>query len=247
MVEILLLKNGDLLRRGYSMESIRPYYLDVSEKAVDYLFEDVGLAPDLTLEDVFKLLKRNPILFQVFARYSAEALTADAFREVSERERKSAEDVLYLFISRHPYRIGKGKSRYESSFDFQAFGYYEDSGGCESSSDDEDDQESERVLMDMGMAGTSPAPYMKHSLRYRNGDDTVWSGYVEECRGAPPVHHTLEFHGPILGELIRTILFEFTWFGVGAAREENINAFAGHIENAEVVPIDLESPDGIVI
>lgn len=51
---------------------------DVVERAAEYLFETVSLAPQLTVGDVLMLLDRCPVLRQVFRREFGEDLWAEA-------------------------------------------------------------------------------------------------------------------------------------------------------------------------
>jgi hypothetical protein len=52
---------------------------DISEKAIEYLFEGVELDQEVTLKDILLILKRNPILCQVFGRRRAVEILEDAF------------------------------------------------------------------------------------------------------------------------------------------------------------------------
>ncbi len=52
---------------------------EISEKAIEYLFDGVELDPDVTLKDILFIIKRNPVLLHIFARLRAVEILEDAF------------------------------------------------------------------------------------------------------------------------------------------------------------------------
>ena len=47
---------------------------DVSMRLVEYLFEEVELAPEVVLQDIFQLVRDNPEIFSIFSRFRARAI-----------------------------------------------------------------------------------------------------------------------------------------------------------------------------
>ena len=70
----LVLRPGGILELHYCDERY-----DVSESAVEYLFELTHLNKKVHVRDIYLLLKRNPGLFPVLRRFHAQELVADAF------------------------------------------------------------------------------------------------------------------------------------------------------------------------
>lgn len=63
-----------------SSDSKESLLVDVSQLAHQYLFEELELASDLTLADVFGLLEKDPVLVSVYRRDFAEELLAHALK-----------------------------------------------------------------------------------------------------------------------------------------------------------------------
>jgi hypothetical protein len=80
VTELRLLPGPVLLYRPLHgpSDDARPRETDVAERAVEFLFEPVELAQDVTLSDIFKLLDRCPELRGVFRRDFAEELCVEA-------------------------------------------------------------------------------------------------------------------------------------------------------------------------
>lgn len=80
MTELLLRSGPVLLHRPHDgrSDAERSVVTDVTERAVEFIFEPVELAQHLTVSDVFKLLDRCPELRRLFRRDFAEELCAEA-------------------------------------------------------------------------------------------------------------------------------------------------------------------------
>lgn len=70
----LVLRPGGTLVLHYCDEQY-----DVSESAVEYLFDLTNLDEEIRVRDIYLLLRRNPGLFPVLRRFHAQELVADAF------------------------------------------------------------------------------------------------------------------------------------------------------------------------
>ncbi|MBP8275874.1 MAG: hypothetical protein KAX55_03155 [Propionivibrio sp.] len=75
----LVLKPGGTLVLHYCDEQY-----DVSESAVEYLFDLTILDEELLVRDIYLLLRRNPVLFPVLRRFHAQELVADAFSAAAD-------------------------------------------------------------------------------------------------------------------------------------------------------------------
>ncbi len=70
---------------------------DVSSQAIEYLFEGVELDRDVLLRDLLLILKKNPILIDVFARLRAEEILEDALEvQTNESHEYGIENIEYL-------------------------------------------------------------------------------------------------------------------------------------------------------
>lgn len=79
MLKSLFLHSGPkLIRQSSHPGEDGPEQVDVTDFAVEYLFEPVELDPDLTLGDIFRLLHRCEILQRVFCRDFAIELCTEA-------------------------------------------------------------------------------------------------------------------------------------------------------------------------
>ena len=93
--------------------------MDVVDRAVEFLFEPVELAPDVTLSDIFKLLDRCPELRSVLRRDFAEDLCAEARKgplpqsQGDDPEEVGGIEFLELYRS---WAFDSSKKAYSSTF-----------------------------------------------------------------------------------------------------------------------------------
>lgn len=196
----------------------------ISGHAVEYLFELVEMEEGVTLQDVFQVLLNNPRLLDIYRKVSARELLEEAFAGVA---------VLY-----------------SGEYDPDGVEYLELSGDCRFDPETRT-FEPMHVLSLVGvgfslreslirdpfdlaagqrqrwiLAGTSPGQWINCPLRFESSTE-VWERYSQRERDK------LDFGLPVLGQMIYSILHEFSFFGVGQRRMDVLNEIAAQSSGEE--------------
>ena len=90
----LTLHPGPRLFRAVNPDGASPQDEDVTDRAVEFLFDRLELGPDVRLRDLFGLFERCPVLLQVYRRFYAQELCAEAALGPATDDEKT--NLLYL-------------------------------------------------------------------------------------------------------------------------------------------------------
>lgn len=255
MAELILGPEGSLLRRRHGFDEINPSYDDVSRRAVAFLFDTVELDPALTLRDVFELARHNPALYPVFARFGLETLTREALKDsLSDAEHRDGEGIVYLKLSR-AFSSWRGGTRHEAwpLLSFHGMGVAEKIARTQAEGGSPNAPAGAEALIPYSLCGCSPVSFRACVLRYDEAEST-WTPPFEDDertgkgprkgkarRKSAQRRVSLEMPPPLLGEVIQSVVFEFSWFGVGEQREQGVAALVERINQAELEPFDLNA------
>ena len=138
--------------------------LDVTHSAVDYLYENVAFADDLLLSDAFEVLRKNPLLLQLFRSVHAQNFVERACATPAEPYNTYAQLAIeYLELGRC-FELDTDKGVFEiwpaldlAGVTFALREPYKDDGGMSYPVGHRDRY---------SIAGTSPHIYMNYPLRF---------------------------------------------------------------------------------
>ena len=220
---VTLRKNGILVSHK---EGKKP--VDVSDCAIEFLFEPCKLGRDIVLKDLFLLMQKSPALIDVFSCYGARAQVDDALsihEELMTIDR-SPESVEYLEL--YKYVDGPWDDKYElwSRMGMQGVGY---AFSEDTKIDGHTHLKGSRISYTM--VGSSPKLSVTLPLRL---DSSSLKWLPTELNGkpkSPPSNFKhLNLGLPYLGEVIIGVLYEFSYFGPSQAHEEFIKKLANQID-----------------
>jgi hypothetical protein len=252
--DLMLGPKGSLLRPRFSFDEVNASYEDVSKRAVEFLFETVNLDPKLTLGDVFELIRMNPALYPVYARYGLETLTREALKEtLTESEMDDGKGIICLNLARSFSSISSEKNhQFWPLLSFRGIGVGEGSSHDAEVGRADLKQENPKALTRYSLCGCSPASFRNQVLRYNEAEST-WIPPLEKnmhkkhgkrkgtaCQRRAMQIPSLEMPYLLLGELIQVLVFEFSWFGVGELREQGMATFSSMINAEELEPFNLD-------
>jgi len=221
---VTLRKNGILVR--HTGKGKKP--VDVSNCAIEFLFEPCKLGRGVVLKDVFLLIQNNLGLLQVFNRFSAQDLVKEALDQSAETQESndSPENVEYLELFKIVDDSSDGCYEVWPRVFVHGVGYpfKEDT-----MIDGYKNLKGSRI--NYGMLGSSPAESINLPLRLES-KKFRWHGTNKFGKRsvADDNFKFLDLGPPSLGELILGLLYDFSFFGVGDAREEFANMLADQTE-----------------
>lgn len=228
--EIILTKNGNLFRIRNGVKK----RINVTERAIEFLFDPVAFGEGVTLKSIFVLLKKNPMLFSVFSRYSAMELVEEAF---SASKKKNDLAIDYIELANNFDMPGAdGKLELWPRLSITAMGVPLSEptvvDGCEYPAG---------YVEHYCVSDSTPSEFMSIPIRYC-GLTGYWGDKLC-CHLDKPVPRSdcyLDFGEPILGQVINSILYEFSYFGVGAAREDFIESIIKSSDQAKWVTMSAD-------
>lgn len=218
----LTLHPGPRLLRMIHPDGAPPQDEDVTDRAVEFLFDRLELGPDVRLRDLFGLFERCPVLLQVYRRFYAQEICADAALGPVPDDEKSNWRFLEL---RHSWDFNSHTREYSEVRRLHLTGVGELPEHSPYRSDRQDG------LMQYGMTGAYVRPMLDLPLRMET--ELVISEADE---------YSTRFFEPLtkvacrdlaLGELLQAVLWEMTWFGPPAAAEEVIAEMVEHDSDPE--------------
>ncbi len=200
-----------MLKAGGNLEFIRCTgdRASVSSDAVGYLFEMLEMEEGIRLGDVFQVLRNNPGLLNIYKNVSGRELLEDAFsgEAMPHSSEYDPDGVEYLELRRN-CRFDRDARTFQPMhlLDLTAVGF----------------SLKEPLIRDpyafatghrqrWSMANAAPSEWMNCPLRFECGTK-VWEDYSQRARDK------LDFGLPVLGQVIYSILHEFSFFGVGQRR-----------------------------
>ena len=228
--EIILTKNGNLFRIRNGVKK----RINVTKRAIEFLFDPVDFGEGVTLKSIFVLLKKNPMLFSVFSRYSAMELVEEAF---AASKKKNDLAIEYIELANNfdmPEADGKLELWPRLSITAMGVPLSEPTvvDGCEYPAG---------YVEHYCVSDSTPSAFMSIPVRYC-GLSGYWGGKLG-CHLDKPVPRSdcyLDFGEPILGQIINSILYEFSFFGVGTARDEFIKSIVEQGDQGDWVTLDLD-------
>ncbi len=217
MTQITLHPGPRLLRLIHPGDGAPPHDEDVTDRAVEFLFDQLELGPDVRLRDLFGLFERCPALLQVYRRFYAQELCADAALGPVPDSEKS--DLLFLELS-HSWDFNSHTREYSEVRRLHLTGIGALPEHSEFRSDRKDG------LMKYGLTGSYVRPMLDLPVRLET--ELVISEADEySTRFFKPLTMARS-RDLILGELLQAVLWEMTWFGPPAAAEEVISEMVEH-------------------
>lgn len=208
MFDLKLMPGPTLTLRAYPL----PEPMDVTARAVEYLFDTVEVDPAVTLGDIFRLLEANPALKHVFKRDYAEQLAAEALKGPLPDDDDIQDRLEYLELDEQ-WRLNTAENAYDPTHRLNVSGigfklledapdYGVKAGGrvrfsltCTSI----------RKLLDLPVRINQSVPVIEA--------DVYANAYCKELSRA---NHT----GVSLGQVLHGLLFELSFHGGPEEQEE---------------------------
>lgn len=201
---------------------------DVTCRAIEYLFEPCKLDSDIVLKDLFLLMQKNPLFFEVFSRYGSREQVDNALSVIEESIAvdKSPSSVEYLEL----YKIvdGPWDDMYElwSWMGLKGIGYA-------FSEDTEIDGHTHLKGSRIAYTMVGSPPKLSANLPLRL-DFSSLKWFPRETNVMPKkslfMFEHLKLGLPYLGEVIQGVLFEFSYFGESEPQEEFIKTLANQVD-----------------
>ncbi len=224
MPQVTLLPGPRLLRE-LTLDDGTHQDEDVTERAVEFLFDQLLLGPDLRLRDLFGLFERCPALEPVYRRFYAHELCAEAALGPVPDDEKS--DLRYLELNRFwEYDSHAREYRGVLRLGISGIGLPpEDAGNSWINAEG---------LTGYGLLGASLRPMLDLPLRL-NPEVVVSEADEHSTRYAEPVNR-VRCTDLILGTLLQTVLWEMTWFGPPGESEETVEEMAEEFAELDAKP-----------
>jgi len=222
MNHVAICPGGILLARFDNEE------LDVSDRAIEYLFDTALLEQGVLLRDIFLVLQANPGLSSVFRRLWCKEVVESAFKgEAPPKEEYDPTGVDYLEIERlcfYDENIRKYSSL--SSFDMRGVGFILK----------EPWHDGDLTTYPKGsrngwcLYGMPPRKLMNYPVTL---ETTNWV-YINRRTGKMLKTY---FGPPMLGQIFYAVLYTLSYFG----SEEDVEALAKAFAEQEFTPVDIDA------
>lgn len=211
----LTLHPGPRLLRVVYPEDAPPQDEDVTDRAVEFLFDRLTLTPDLRVRDLFGLFERCLALQAVYRRFYAQELCAEAALGPLPDHEKS--DLLYLEL-RQSWEYNSHTRTYAELRRFLMLGV------GHPPRDDENIRPEADGLLRYSMIGFGVRPILDLPVRL---DTNVWVSESDtySCRSSRQISlvHSSDLS---LGDMLQAMLWDLTWFGTPDETEEVIEEMA---------------------
>jgi len=224
MPQVTLLPGPRLLRVVYPDDG-PPQDEDVTERAVEFLFDRLVLGPDLRLRDLLGLFERCPALLPVYGRFYAKELGAEAaLGPLPEAERSELQ-----FLELRQFWEYDSHSREYSGLwrlDISGVGLpSEDMGPSWIEADG---------LTRYSLLGANIRPMLDLPLRLKT-EVAVTEADEHSVRHSRPLSR-VRCADLILGAVLQAVLWEMTWFGPPDEAEETIEEMVEEFAELDAKP-----------
>ncbi len=221
MSQLTLHPGPRLLRVAYP-DRASPQDEDVTDRAVEFLFDQLELGPDVRLRDLFGLFERCPALLPVYRRFYAQELCAEAALGPAPDDEKT--NLLYLEL-RQSWEYDSHTRTYAELRRFLMLGV------ANPPEDDENISPEADGLLRYSMLGSPVSPMLDLPIRL----DTkvrVFESDTYSCRSHQQISlvHSLDLS---LGDVLQAMLWEMTWFGSPDDTEEVIEEMVERSQTPE--------------
>lgn len=220
---VTLRKNGILISHK---EGKKP--VDVSDCALEFLFEPCKLGRDIVLKDLFLLMQKSPTLIDVFSRYGAREQVDDALSVHEELITVDTSPGSVEYLELYKAVDGPWDDKYElwPGIGMRGIGY---AFTEDTVIDGHTHLKGSRIAYTM--VGSPPKQSVSLPLRL---DSSSLKWLPTELNGKPRTLPSnfkhLNLGLPYLGEVIQGVLYEFSYFGASQAQEEFIKKLANQTD-----------------
>lgn len=224
MPQVTLLPGPRLLRVVYPDDG-PPQDEDVTERAVEFLFDRLVLGPDLRLRDLLCLFERCPALLPVYGRFYAKELGAEAaLGPLPEAERS---ELRFLEL--------RQSWEYDShSREYSGLWRLDISGVGAPPQDDPYAMIDQDGLTRYSLLGANIRPMLDLPLRLRT-EVTIWEADEHSMRHSKPLSR-VRCADLILGGVLQAVLWEMSWFGPPDEAEETIEEMVEEFAELDAKP-----------
>ena len=224
MPQVTLLPGPRLLRE-LTLDDGTHQDEDVTERAVEFLFDQLLLGPDLRLRDLFGLFERCPALEPVYRRFWARELCAEAaLGPVAPDE----EDELRRLELKRFWDYDSHAREYRGVWRLDI------SGLSLPPENTHPRWINAEGLISCGVLGAPLRPMLDLPLRL-NPEVVISEADEHSTRYAEPVNR-VRCTDLILGTLLQTVLWEMTWFGPPGESEETVEEMAEEFAELDAKP-----------
>lgn len=221
---VTIKKNGVL---AFSDSSTHKTF-NVTDRAVEYLFEPCKFGRGILLKDLFLLMQKNPILIDVFSRYGAREQVGDALSANEELMTSDNSPASVEYLELYKAVDGPWDDTYElwSWTAMRGIGY---AFSEDTQIDGYTHLKGSRIFYTM--VGSPAKRSVNLPLRV---DSSSLKWFPRELDGKPKRPRSnfkhLSLGLPYLGEVIQGVLYEFSYFGPSQAQEEFIKKLANQTD-----------------
>lgn len=227
---LTLKPKGRLLFQNYQMKRAR----DVTKNAAHYLYDSCQLEPGVTVQDIFALMGKNPVVEDIFSRYHARQLVKDA---VTPKKGGASSNLIgekgsYINISRNLNTFDKSNHfEYWGCLSISLMGpiLFKDA------TEDGAIWQKAGTRISYTTMDLSPANVAHLSVNL-DQEQFFWQPLIHAKKGSKQVQAPLsiDFGYPPLGEIFFAFVHAFSWFGAGEAREKTLGQFVEAMKNASI-------------
>ena len=205
---------------------------DITDRAVEFLFDSLELGPDVRLYDLFGLFQRCPAMLPVYRRFYAQELCAEAALGPVPDDEKS--DLLYLEL-RQSWEYNSHTRTYSELRRFLMLGV------GHPPQDDENVRPEADGLLRYSMLGSKVRPMLDLPVRLDN-NVRVFESDTDSCRSHQQISlvHSSDLS---LGDLLQAMLWDMTWFGSPDDTDEVIEEMTELSKTPEAWSEDLTADE----
>ena len=198
----LTLHPGPRLLREVHPDGAPPHDEDVTDRAIEFLFDRLELGPDVRLRDLFDLFEHCPALLQVYRRFYAQELCAEAALGPAPDDEKT--NLLYLEL-RQSWEYDSHTRTYAELRRFLMLGV------ARPPEDDENVRPEADGLLRYSMIGFPVRPMLDLPVRL-DTNVRVFESDTYSCCSHQQISlvHSRDLS---LGDVLQAMLWEMTWFG----------------------------------
>lgn len=221
MTQLTLHPGPRLLRKVYP-DGAPPHDEDVTDHAVEFLFDRLELGPDVRLRDLFGLFERCPALLPVYRRFYAQELCAEAALGPAPDDEKT--NLLYLELCQS-WEYDSHTRTYAELRRFLMLGV------ANPPQDDENVRPETDGLLRYSMIGFPVRSMLNLPVRL-DTNVSVFESDTHSCRSSQQISlvHSRDLS---LGDVLQAMLWEMTWFGPPDKTEEVIEEMAERSKTPE--------------
>lgn len=224
MPQVTLLPGPRLMRVIYP-DDAPPQDEDVTERAVEFLFDRLVLDPDLRLRDLLRLFERCPALLPVYGRFYAKELSAEAALGPLPESERSELQFLELHQS---WEYNSHSREYSCMWRLGISGVglpSEDMGSSWIEADG---------LTRYSLLGANIRPMLDLPLRLKT-EVAVSEADEHSTRYCRPLTR-VRCADLILGAVLQAVLWEMTWFGPPDESEEAVEELVEEMAEVDAEP-----------